>query len=291
MRVYGSRTTAWFAALALSTTAGVASAQQVMPATEPVADIRPTGGGRGSRGEGGVRVERSPTDYYGVVPGRAEARIPGMRRTRRLATRGGVVAVEWPGFQMTPQGSRVFVAMSSAPAAVDPSSANQRVSFTLRNARIPVANNRRALETGAFETPVQRAYLRQRGRNVEVVLELRGEAQPTVTQSAGEGGLHYLFLDFPRWTGAVGVEYRPPPRRAQRPTEDQQRAQEQISIRPASGSGEPDPDEAMARAALGGQAGRPSTANTLDEPQRNAASTATPAPGGVDGERPPPVLP
>ncbi len=285
MRVYESSMTALFAAAVALSAAAPASAQQVNVPAGPAAEISPAG----SRGGGsGVHVTRSPTDYYGVVPGRADARIPGARRARRLATRGGGVLVQWPGFQMTGQGSRVFVAMSGAPTAVEPSNANQRVSFLIRNARMTVANNRRVLETGAFETPVTRAYVHQRGRDVELSVELRGDGQPAVTQSPGEGGLHYLFLDFPRWTGPVSTEFRPVARPRPRPTEDDSRAREQIRIAPAGGDGTPDPDDSSARAALR-QGTRAGANNTLDEPQR-PATPPTVAPGGIDAERPPPIV-
>lgn len=292
MRVSHSRISALLAASVGLVVAAPAGAQQVQPPSGPMADVRAAGsGGR----ESGVHVTRSPTDYYGVTPGRAEARIPGARRARRLATRGTVV-VEWPGFQMTGQGSRVFVAMSGAPTAVEPGTANQRLTYVVRNARLPLSNNRRTLETGAFETPVQRAYARQRGRDVELTVELRGDGQPTMTQGAGEGGLHYVFLDFPRWSGQVTTEFRVPTRTAAavRPSEDSVRSREQIRIAPVGGDGTPDADEAMARAALR-QGTRAGSGNTLDEPQR-----PTPPPAGgtsaggapvLDSEAPPPVHP
>jgi hypothetical protein len=141
---------------------------------------------------------RHPWDYGGVVPGNGVL-PPGLSQRDLRRARGRTV-VAWPGFQLTPDGSRIFLAMVPAvPANVLAMRPSGRLVYRLRNAVVPVRNNRRALETAVFNTPVARAYLRQRGRDVDLVLELRGQADPRISQRAAPNGLGFLYLDFAPW--------------------------------------------------------------------------------------------
>ena len=101
---------------------------------------------------------------------------------------------------MTPTGSRVFVATTRPVSVSGPVHTPGRWTFTLSPAYIPLANNLRPLVTSAFETPVDRAYVRRHGSNAELVIETTSDAQPQLQQqNDAAGGLSYLFLDFPRW--------------------------------------------------------------------------------------------
>jgi hypothetical protein len=156
-----------------------------------------------NRGRGGtatVRATRGPGEYGGIVPGREVPAGIARQASRRAGRQEqGRIVVAWPGFQASPRGSRIFLAVTAQPTIVT-QHAPGRLVYRLQNAVVPVRNNRRPLETGAFETPVERAYLRQRGRDVELVIELRAPVEPTLTQQADSAGLQYVFLDFPRWT-------------------------------------------------------------------------------------------
>jgi pyruvate/2-oxoglutarate dehydrogenase complex dihydrolipoamide acyltransferase (E2) component len=164
-----------------------------------VGEIRPARGGRTAASRPTASsAPRHPWDYGGIVPGREVP--PGLaRRATQRAARQARVVVAWPGFQTTPHGSRIFLAVTATPTVV-PERAPGRLIYRLRNAAVPVSNNRRPLITSAFETPVERAYLRPRGRDVDLVIELRAPAEPTLSQQTGSDGLQYLFLDFARWT-------------------------------------------------------------------------------------------
>lgn len=147
--------------------------------------------------EGAVRSGRHPWEYGGLVPGR-DGRVPGLGgRMARLARDRVVVA--WPGFQVTPEGSRIFVAVTAQPTIVTERAPGRWI-YRLQNAVVLLRNNRRPLETEAFDTPVRRAWLRQRGRDVELVIELRADAEPRMTHQSDGTGLQYVFIDFPRWT-------------------------------------------------------------------------------------------
>ncbi|MEI8258774.1 MAG: hypothetical protein WCJ30_24150 [Deltaproteobacteria bacterium] len=173
---------------------------------------------------------RQPWDYAGLTPGSAAARIPGL--SRREARRAGSRAVvAWPGFQMTPTGSRVFVATTRPVTVSGPVHTPGRWTFVLAQAYIPLSNNRRPLETAAFETPVDRAYVRQRGHDAELVIETRADAQPQMTQQNGAtGGLSLVFVDFQAWS---------PPNHVPRILRDRPRGQQGVRLSPGQeGPGE-----------------------------------------------------
>ncbi len=101
---------------------------------------------------------------------------------------------------MTPTGSRVFVATTRPVTVSGPVHTPGRWIFVLGQAYIPLRNNRRPLETEAFETPVARTYVRQRGRDAELVVETRSDVEPHMTQQGGaSGGLSFVFVDFTAW--------------------------------------------------------------------------------------------
>jgi hypothetical protein len=105
--------------------------------------------------------------------------------------------VTWPGFQILAQGgSRIFLQLT-AKAETEVAVRTDQVVMVIKNARIAGRNNRRALETRFFNTPVNRAYLRKRGGNIALVLELRGGAIPTVSSQQASSGYYFIFLDFP----------------------------------------------------------------------------------------------
>lgn len=157
----------------------------------------------GSSGSASVTArptrERAWWEYAGVTPGSTEYAV--LRRWARRRTRNGRVVVAWPGFQMTESGSRVFLAVSSAPRITNIQESGKLV-YRLERASVPIYNNRRTLETAAFATPVSRAYLRLRRGSVDLVIELRGgaTAQPQTSQQAGPDGISFLMFEFGRYT-------------------------------------------------------------------------------------------
>jgi hypothetical protein len=123
-----------------------------------------------------------------------------MRRMFGRGAGGHGIVVAWPGFQMTPTGSRVFLAVTRMPE-VSTRQNGARWVIHLQGASVPVRNNRRTLETEAFDTPVERITARNVSGGVDVVLDLRAPASPSVSrQTAVEGSLAYIFIDLPHWT-------------------------------------------------------------------------------------------
>ncbi len=202
-----------------------APASPLPPAGNPLTDITPTRahGGRGVE----VVAPHRPEEYGGVSPGSPTV-PPGFRRLLRAGARGArsVPVVTWPGFQMVPNGSRIFLAMTAQPVVTVTRPAAHQVVYHLESARVFLSNNRRPLITESFETPVQRTFLRTRGRGVDLVIELRADAEPRMSQESGAQGLSYLFVDLPPWSSPniprldmpglhiesdTGAQPRPPP--------------------------------------------------------------------------------
>jgi len=74
---------------------------------------------------------------------------------------------------------------------------NNRVVVILENLGIHLRNNRRPLETRYFNSPVTRARVERRGRDVALVLEMRSAITPVVSVQPAEGAYHYVFVEFP----------------------------------------------------------------------------------------------
>lgn len=105
--------------------------------------------------------------------------------------------VTWPGFELLAQGrSRIFVQLTSRVETEVQSGLNQVV-MVLKRAQIAGRNNRRPLETRFFNTPVTRAYLKKRGTDTVLILELRSNALPVVGTEQASSGYFFVFLDFP----------------------------------------------------------------------------------------------
>lgn len=180
---------------------GEAPAQQPPPpppGAQLVVQPAPSGQAPGNSGQTTVLsrtvTPRRPEEYGGVTPG-MPAVPPGFRRRPRAGT-----LAAWPGFQMVPGGSRVFVVLTN-PVPPGDGGRNGRVRvFHLPGARISLSNNRRPLITEAFNTPVARAFLRPARGGADLVLELRADVEPSVTQETNGQGYHFVFFNFPAFT-------------------------------------------------------------------------------------------
>lgn len=140
----------------------------------------------------GATVGLAQPPYEGVVPGAGQ---PPPRAS--AARRGDAPVVTWPGFQMLPDGRSRFFVQSTAPLRHDVEASAGRVVVLLRSARLHLRTNRLPLETRWFDTPVERARLVRRGRDLALVMELRGAATPSVRTQASPDGYHFLFVEFP----------------------------------------------------------------------------------------------
>ena len=133
--------------------------------------------------------------YDGVVPG------PTGRNPLPSPPKSGPHLV-WTGFQMTATGSRVFLQTTqSVQFDIDEGavkkSGKSTVGVLLRGCRIFMANNRRKIDTRFFATPVSGVSARQRGRDVEVKVALREQANAVPHSEPGPDGTQFVVLDFP----------------------------------------------------------------------------------------------
>jgi hypothetical protein len=129
--------------------------------------------------------------YEGVLPGSGRPPPASQRLARRTA-----VILTWPGFQARDGGGSRFFVQTTRPVATEVRVTPQRIEVIFPRTTIHLANSRRWLETQFFNTPVERARLERRGRNMALVLHLRAQATPRVSVDAGEGGFYYTYVDF-----------------------------------------------------------------------------------------------
>jgi hypothetical protein len=139
---------------------------------------------------------RDVGEYGGVRPD-DDNPPPRAKAAKALAARGPVSVLTWPGFQVTPNGSRFFLQTTSVPTTQRKPSEG-RFEVILENARTHVRNTRRWLDTRYFPTPVRRARVERRGRrDLAFVFELRTPSTPTVSTGTGPDGFTYLYVDWP----------------------------------------------------------------------------------------------
>jgi hypothetical protein len=174
-------------------------------AVVPSANGEPASRTLGTRRFNGARAHR-PEEYGGVTPG--VSLPPGFRRIARAgAMRAPVVA--WPGFQMQPGGSRVFVAMTRPAVITETRTPLQRV-FHIAGGRVALSNNRRPLITEAFDTPAIRAFLHPVRGGVDLVVIVRAEVEHRMSQEVGPQGLNFVYVDFPPFQAPETLRLRLP---------------------------------------------------------------------------------
>jgi hypothetical protein len=88
------------------------------------------------------------------------------------------------------------VAMTQPAVVTETRTALQRV-IHISGGRIALSNNRRPLITEAFDTPVARAFLRPARGGIDLVVQLRAEVEPRMSQEVGPQGLNFIYVDFP----------------------------------------------------------------------------------------------
>jgi hypothetical protein len=135
---------------------------------------------------------QSPGEYPGVVPGSGN----NLPRVADLKNKQGTW-VTWPGFLSAPDGSsRVFL-QTIGPFTYERKDESQKIVVLIDNAKVFLNNNRNALETSHFNTPVNRAYLKNIKNKLALIIELRVPAQASLSQTTESDGYSYLIIDFP----------------------------------------------------------------------------------------------
>ncbi|MEI7892587.1 MAG: hypothetical protein WCI05_05825 [Myxococcales bacterium] len=146
--------------------------------------------------------------FASIVPALALAQAPAASTapappaTGSASSRGaphrlvGPVAL-FPGFEMLPDGSsRVFVQLSKV-VRVEERRTLGTFTYVLKGVQIPHPNNRHALVTVHFDTPVTRARLVPHGAEAHFVVEVRSPVVPTWKLTPQHDGMALLEVLFP----------------------------------------------------------------------------------------------
>lgn len=103
-----------------------------------------------------------------------------------------------PGFEeLSDGGSRLFVELMKT-VPVEEQRAPGTITYVLRGMHVKLRNNRNALITVHFNTPVFRARLVPHGKDTHFVVELRANVIPTWRVAPGKDGTSVLQVDFPK---------------------------------------------------------------------------------------------
>jgi len=154
-----------------------------------------------------VRDSHATGDYAGVAP---ENQHTPPRHGAVQRSQAGTL-ITWPGFQMRADGGSRFFLQVSHPPQTELVRTEGRFELLVRGTSTHVRNTRRPLETRFFNTPVTRARLERRSRDLAFVFDLRADVTPTVSQQAGANGYHFVIVDFPAGTYVEGPALPPPP--------------------------------------------------------------------------------
>ncbi|MCP4604290.1 MAG: hypothetical protein GY847_27845 [Proteobacteria bacterium] len=131
-------------------------------------------------------------NYHGVIPGSGN----NLPRVEELKGKSGTW-VTWPGFFMLEDGGSRFFLQTTVSVDYTTEKKKKRLILKLKNTKVYLSNNRNPLVTEHFNTPVTRIYLKKRRKRVDLVIELKVDSSPQITQTVDQDGYHYLFIDFP----------------------------------------------------------------------------------------------
>lgn len=158
------------------------SAQPLTVAQPPGAEPRPLGA------------------YEGVEPGETKPPPAYDRALRQERRHAPVSILTWPGFSPLPDGGSRFFVQTTEPIIPELRVEEGRIVLVFPRARVHVRNSTRWLETQFFDTPVRRARLERRGRDMAFVLYLRAPATPRISSepaTANGTSFFYVYVDFP----------------------------------------------------------------------------------------------
>ncbi len=139
-----------------------------------------------------VRKLELRQNYTGVTPGKGN----NLPRVEELKGRSEAW-VTWPGFMlMEDGGSRIFVQATESLKYIIKDKGTVII-LSLRNAKVHLTNNRNPLVTTHFNTPLKRAYIKKRKKEIQLVMELKVSINPQISRMTDNDGYHYMFIDFP----------------------------------------------------------------------------------------------
>lgn len=130
------------------------------------------------------------------APKKLKRKLRKEKEGKGTGSKDGPVAL-FAGFRVLPDGStRIFVDLSGR-APVTKREREGELVYTLKGARLAAANNKNALVTTHFDTPVSRARLVPSSDDIELVIELRAETAASHRVLRRDGEAAQLQIDFP----------------------------------------------------------------------------------------------
>lgn len=136
------------------------------------------------------------SEYGGVTPGVSHPPPRAGRLASRRGARARAEIITWPGFQSQSGGGSRFFVETTGPVTTEVHTSEGRVEIIFHETTVHLSNSRRWLETQFFETPVVRARLERRRRDMVLVMQMRAGATPTISQSTDANGYHFTYIDF-----------------------------------------------------------------------------------------------
>jgi hypothetical protein len=147
---------------------------------------------RATEGEQPKSEQKTPGGYAGVTPGKGN----NLPRVEELRGKPGTW-VTWPGFMMLSNGgSRLFLQTT---ADIDYKIINngRKLVLKLNNTKVYLSNNRNPLITTHFNTPIKQAYIKKKGKGLELHVLLKKDVKGEISQNTDQDGYQYLFIDYP----------------------------------------------------------------------------------------------
>ena len=139
----------------------------------------------------------SPGQKTPAQPAGKKSKKPARGARADARPRPGAPVATFPGFRLLPSGgSRIYVELTKN-VNVDEKKTNGALVYTLRGAQVLSRNNKNALITTHFATPVARARLIPAGVDLDLVIDLRKAVDATHQIVAADNGTVRLEIDFP----------------------------------------------------------------------------------------------
>lgn len=102
------------------------------------------------------------------------------------------------GFRATADGGQVVLHTSgTVELEARPPTGKESAVFLLKHCRVVRRNDRLPFDTRFFKSSVTGVTLKQRGRDLEISVSLRGAVTPLTRQEAGTAGSWFWVLEFP----------------------------------------------------------------------------------------------
>lgn len=144
---------------------------------------------------GAPTASASVTPATGYAPGKPPKTARYYRATPLKAQQPDDVL---PGFEeLSDGGTRLFVELTKT-VPVEELRAPGAITYVMHGMQVRLRNNRNALVTVHFNTPVLRARLVPHGKDLHFVVELRANVIPTWRVAQGKDGTSVLQVDFPK---------------------------------------------------------------------------------------------